>query len=103
MRNHEFHFDKDNQMLTITKSDCSALMASAATGKEVAINWDLEGPVVHNDTGKTPQPVPHDTPTKPNNTSHHGNGTNATDPRPPAEEPTFWTTPMQLLCNRFFR
>ena len=41
MRNHEFHFDKEQEYITITKADCGARMASAPGGEEVKIDWGI--------------------------------------------------------------
>lgn len=42
MKNHDFHFDKERSILTISKADCGALMATAPSGEDRHINWNPE-------------------------------------------------------------
>lgn len=48
MKNHDFHFDRESHVITIHKSNCSALMPTAPQGSDVKIDWGLAVKKVEN-------------------------------------------------------
>lgn len=86
MRNHDFHFDKEAQMITITEANCSSRVPFLSNSPQVAINWDLP----QNSSASDATPVSNET---------QSNETQSESALATADK--IWSTPVEIPCNHY--